>query len=89
MMKMVDTQGGAVNPTDALPKQTLEINGKHPIIRSLSELSREGGEKEELAKLMAEQVFNNAIMSAGILDDARTMVPTIDKLLMKLVEQNK
>jgi HSP90 family molecular chaperone len=87
MMKMVDTQGvGSTGLTD-LEKQTLEINPKHAVIRRIEELSKQGGDKEEAAKIAAEAVFNNAVISAGLLDDARTMVPNVQKLLEKFLEK--
>jgi len=33
------------------------------------------------------QVFNNAVVSAGLMDDARSMLPNINKLLEKLTEK--
>jgi HSP90 family molecular chaperone len=87
MMKMVDGAAENGGGSGDLGKQVLEINPKHPLIRALSVMSAEGGDKEELAKIMTEQVFNNAIISAGIVDDARTLVPNIDKLLMAMVDK--
>ena len=34
---------------------------------------------------VAEQVFDNALVAAGLLDDGRSMLPRIHKLLERLV----
>jgi len=68
MMQTVDTQAGAAG-SDALTKQTLEINAKHPIIRRIDELSKAGGAEEEMAKLIAEQVSS----SEGARGERRTV----------------
>ena len=62
----------------ALPEQKLEINAKHPIIRQLATLRKSNA---ELASVVAKQVFSNALISAGLLDDPRTMLANLNKLL--------
>ena len=37
------------------------------------------------ARQVAEQVFDNALVAAGLLDDGRSMLPRIHKLLERLV----
>jgi len=73
MMKYVD-------PTRApeLPKQQLEINGKHAIIKRLATLRTTN---PTLATLVTEQVYDNALIAAGLLDDARIILPRINDLL--------
>ena len=39
----------------------------------------------ELAKQIAEQVFDNAMVAAGLLEDPRAMVSRINALLEKLL----
>jgi len=73
MMKYVDPQR-----IPELPKQQLEINPKHPVIKGLNVLRTTDA---ELAKLIAEQVFDNALAAAGLLDDPRIMVPRLNSLL--------
>jgi HSP90 family molecular chaperone len=68
----------------SLGKQQLEVNPSHPIIRKLFEMK---GSDEPRAKLVAEQVFDNALAAAGLLDDARTMVPRLNKLLEFAMKQ--
>eukprot|EP00937_MAST-01D_sp_MAST-1D-sp2_P005985 g5985.t1 len=76
MMQMVDTSAGA--QAQQLPLQNLEVNPKHPLIQRLSQ-SRDA--QPALAKLVAEQVLDNALVSAGLMDDSRVMLPRINELL--------
>jgi TNF receptor-associated protein 1 len=80
MMKYVD-------PTRApeLPKQQLEINGKHPIIKGLASLRKNN---PDLATLITEQVFDNALIAAGLLDDARSLLPRINNLLSTTIKDH-
>jgi TNF receptor-associated protein 1 len=57
---------------------SLEINPRHPLIKRLAQLQSESPEK---AKLVAEQVLDNALISAGLLDDASGMVKRLYKIL--------
>jgi TNF receptor-associated protein 1 len=56
----------------------LEVNPHHAVIKRLDELRSEAPEK---AKLVAEQILDNALISAGLLDDAPSMVKRLYKLL--------
>jgi molecular chaperone HtpG len=63
---------------DSPLRVNLEINSRHPVIKRLAALS---GEAPEKAKLVAEQILDNALISAGLLDDATPMVARLYKLL--------
>jgi TNF receptor-associated protein 1 len=56
----------------------LEINPRHALMKSLSELRTAAPDK---ASLVAEQVLDNALISAGLLDDAPGMVKRLYKIL--------
>jgi molecular chaperone HtpG len=56
----------------------LEINPRSAVMKRLSELRASSPEK---AKLVAEQVLDNALISAGLLDDATGMVKRLYKIL--------
>ena len=73
VMSMVEA--GATPP---LPPQKLEINAKHPIIRQLATLRETNG---ELATVVAKQMFSNALISAGLLDDPRSMLGELNVIL--------
>ena len=85
MMRLVDTSGdsGLNRETAPLPKQNVEINPSHPIIVGLNEIR----EKEPvLARVLAEQIYDNCLVAAGLLDDSRTMLPRLNDLLVALVK---
>ena len=61
-------------------KVELEINPRHPLINKLSE-TRES--QPEVAKLVAAQLLDNALISAGLLDDARETIRRMNSLMEK------
>jgi TNF receptor-associated protein 1 len=63
---------------DSRVRVNLQINPRHQLVKNIATL-RESDEK--LAKLVAEQVFDNAMIAAGLLEDARPMVSRIQQLL--------
>jgi HSP90 family molecular chaperone len=77
MLKMVDQQNQGVPPV--MPPQVLEINPKHPIIVSL--FHAKDGNSESVSKLCAEQIFDNALVAAGLIDDPRTMLSRLNDIL--------
>lgn len=82
MMRMVDTADGT-RDSMPLPKQNVEINPSHPIIVGLYKIK----DKEPvLARVLAEQVYDNCLVAAGLLDDSRTMLPRLNDLMISLVK---
>ena len=77
MMTMVES--GKAPP---LPPQTLEINGSHPIITSLHS-TRDAN--PPIASKVANQLFTNALVQAGLLDDPRTMLPNVNDLMVEVL----
>jgi len=61
-------------------KVELEINPRHALIRKLA-ATREAN--PELAGLVASQLFDNAMIAAGLLEDARDMVKRMNELMEK------
>lgn len=61
-------------------KVELEINPRHPLVKKLAE-TREN--QPEVAKLVAAQVLDNALISAGLLDDARETIRRMNELMEK------
>jgi TNF receptor-associated protein 1 len=58
-------------PLQELGNKNLEINTGHPLIRQLSLLR---GTDEEFARKVIEQIFDNALIQAGLMVDPRKMV---------------
>lgn len=63
-------------------KQNLEINPNHPLLVGL-EKTRES--KPEVSKQVAEQIYDNALVTAGLLEDPQAMLKRINSLLEELV----
>lgn len=82
MMRMVDTSDGT-RDSAPLPKQNVEINPSHPIIVGLFNIRKH---EPVLARVLAEQVYDNCLVAAGLLDDSRTMLPRLNDLLESLVK---
>ena len=81
MMKMVDQTNQ--NSAAVLPPQILEINPDHAIIKTLAAVSEstDNVEAQAVAKLVAEQVLDNALIAAGLIDDPRAMLPRLNTIL--------
>jgi molecular chaperone HtpG len=73
MMKAMNKEGA-----DSPLRVNLEINPRHAVIKRLFETRTAHPDK---AKLVAEQLLDNALISAGLLDDATSMVARLNKLL--------
>ncbi|MCH8475036.1 MAG: molecular chaperone HtpG [Opitutales bacterium] len=72
MMKAMGQEG------DLTPKVNLQLNPRHPLILNLAGLRNAN---EGLAVKVAEQIFDNAMIAAGLLDDPRPMVDRIYQIL--------
>lgn len=66
-----------------LAPQQLEINGSHPTIRGLA-VAREA--QPELAKLVAQQLYDNALVSAGLMEDPREMLGNLNAILGEAIK---
>ena len=77
MMKMMQGMGESM----PAPEVKLQINPKHTIIRGLYEIR---DTDEETASLVADQLLDNAMASANLLDDPREMIARSYKALEKL-----
>jgi TNF receptor-associated protein 1 len=75
MMKAMQKDGA-----DAPLRVNLEINPRHAVIKHLAALAG-GAEVPEKAKLVAQQILDNALISAGLLDDTNQMIQRLYKLL--------
>lgn len=64
---------------------TLEINSSHVLIKKLNEL-RDGD--PELACLLLDQIYDNAMIAAGLNDDPRPMIGRLNQLLSRALERS-
>ena len=85
-MRMVETsEGGVEAGAMPLPKQTVEINPNHEIIVGLYSIK---DSDPDLAKVIGEQIFDNCLTAAGLLDDGRSMLPRLNDLLLCIVKSS-
>ncbi|XP_039348973.1 heat shock protein 75 kDa, mitochondrial [Mauremys reevesii] len=64
---------------------TLEINTGHVLIKKLSQLRVS---QPDLAQLLLDQIYENAMIAAGLNDDPRPMVSRLNELLTKALEKH-
>ncbi|XP_039905928.1 heat shock protein 75 kDa, mitochondrial [Simochromis diagramma] len=64
---------------------TLEINAGHDLIKKLFALK---DTNSELAGLLLEQIYDNAMIAAGLNDDPRPMISRLNDLLTKALEKH-
>jgi len=79
MMNYVEAADG-----QELPKQKLQINPQHPTMQKLLKLK---SRNPDMAELVVEQVFDNALIAADILDNPRTMLSRLNKIMEKACEE--
>ena len=65
-------------------KKALEINPKHELIKRLAALREKD---DEFAKLAAEQIYDNALVSSGLFVDPRMMVSRMYQILERALKQ--
>ena len=78
MMRLMTKDAGTADKPVAVK---VELNPRHPLVHKLDALR---GSNPELAKLVAEQVLDNTLIAAGLLDNPRGMTQRIYELLGKL-----
>ncbi|HEY2341511.1 MAG TPA: molecular chaperone HtpG [Chthoniobacteraceae bacterium] len=64
-------------------KPDLEINPDHPMMARLDKIR---SSDDALAKQVAEQIFDNALVAAGLLEDPRIMLGRLNSLLENLLQ---
>jgi TNF receptor-associated protein 1 len=63
-------------------KPHLEINADHAMMASLEKARHTDA---ALAGQIAEQIFDNALVAAGLMEDPRTMLARVNSLLERLL----
>ncbi|MGF1449435.1 MAG: molecular chaperone HtpG [Opitutales bacterium] len=81
MRKLMQAMQGEGAETLPPPAVNLEINPRHPLVRNLATLKDNDA---ELGKLVAEQLHDNALAAAGMLEDPRAMVGRVYDLLERV-----
>ena len=85
MMKNIIAQSGQAAKDeelfDSMPVK-LELSEVDPLIQSLA-----GVEDEATGRILATQIYYNAMVSAGMIEDARSVLPTINDLVKLCIDQ--
>jgi molecular chaperone HtpG len=76
MMKAMDKDGA-----DTPVKVNLEINPRHAVIKKLAAMRTADTDK---AELVAEQLLDNTLIAAGLMEDPSRMLARLNKLLEKV-----
>jgi molecular chaperone HtpG len=63
------------------PKVILEINPRHGLVKKLNNLRSSDA---DLATLLSEQILDNALLSAGLLDDPQRVVTRTEKIMARI-----
>ena len=66
----------------------LEINHHHPLILMIKKL-RDGKTDKGFLQSCMEQIYDNALTEAGLMDNPRTMVERIYKIMERALEEGK
>ena len=85
MMRMADQEHKTGGVQAFTPKQKMEINPSHLIIQHLNKTRNKD---PELAKLVAEQLYDNATVAAGIMEDPRVMLKNLNAILLKSMDRD-
>jgi molecular chaperone HtpG len=81
MMKMMSRESGGPNLES---KPNLEINPDHAMLVRLNAIRQSDA---ALAGEVAEQIFDNSLVAAGLLEDPRAMLGRLNSLLEKLLNK--
>ena len=69
----------AMNQDMPAPAQVqLELNPKHAMIKKLDSAR---GEKPEIAKLVASQILDNALIAAGLFEEEKDMLGRLNQIM--------
>ncbi|KRZ06902.1 Heat shock protein 75 kDa, mitochondrial [Trichinella zimbabwensis] len=67
-----------------LLKPTLEVNPSHPVIVKLAKLRFKD---ESLATAILEQIYENALIAAGLVDNVQSVVGKVNKLISEVTQK--
>ncbi|KRX57439.1 Heat shock protein 75 kDa, mitochondrial [Trichinella sp. T9] len=67
-----------------LLKPTLEVNPNHPVIVKLAKLRFKD---ESLATAILEQIYENALIAAGLVDNVQSVVGKVNKLISEVTQK--
>lgn len=69
------------------PKYNLHFNPQHELVRKMYTLSVSAANDDvETAGILAEQLFDNALIAAGLMEDPRSIVQRLNTIMNKMVK---
>jgi TNF receptor-associated protein 1 len=72
------------------PKYNFHFNPQHELIRKVYTLATSSdAEHVETAGLVVEQLYDNAIIAAGLLEDPRSIVSRLNTIMTRMVKDVK
>lgn len=80
-MRRILKAAGRSEEARGTPSINLGLNPRHPLIKKLFALHTTDA---DLAQMMAEQIHDNALVAAGYIEDPRSMVDRVYKLMERL-----
>jgi len=84
MRKIYRVTGQLTGPA---PKYNLHFNPQHELIRKMYTLSVSStNEDVEMAGVLAEQIFDNAVIAAGLMEDPRSIVQRLNTIMNRMVK---
>ncbi|MCI5224295.1 MAG: molecular chaperone HtpG, partial [Candidatus Electrothrix sp. AR4] len=81
MERIMAAQGGGDNPMAMAGKKDMEINPSSPLIRKMADLRVKD---QDFAKDVAEQIYDNAMIQAGLVVDPQQMVNRNYRILERM-----
>lgn len=82
---LTDPKGLSEAERSALFKPMLQLNANHPVVMKLDKIRETD---EDLGKLVLQQLYDSAMVSAGLMEDARPMVNRLNDLLTKVLDKH-
>ena len=64
----------------------MEVNPNHEIIRKLNEMRKTD---MKIAALVARQILDNTMLSAGLVNDVKSVVTRVNKLILHVFDSHK
>lgn len=85
MMKMVEQANAGAAAEAELPPQVIEVNPSHPLI---VRMYAQKDDPRSSAHLVAEQLLDNCLIAAGLIEDPRYMLPRLNDLLLATLQDS-
>lgn len=86
MKQMMKDSAPSSSLLDGIPV-TLELNPNHFLVDRIIQLINDDAESNDLAQVAVKQLFHNALIAAGLLDNPQLILADLNDLLARLLAQ--